>query len=174
MIAHYHDHLGGVVHDIAGGQIATLNWGSRNASLWDLASLPTSPPAGDFSTPISVVRNPSFYADYQDCKFLGRPAIYDSRPTMICSGVTTLANNCTIGGLAIVDVASMVPLSEVPLVLESDLGTQITQNPFDVDVVDGKMRVYFMPDQHNSTIYIYEAEENSPFQFGGGSGKAEL
>lgn len=168
VIARYRDHLGGVVHDKANHQIATLNWGSRNASLWNLTDLPTDPAPGDFSEPVSVTRNPSFYADYQDCKFLGHSETYEGRPVMICSGVTTLSTNCTIGGLAIVDVQTMTPLSEVPLVLKSDLGVQVTQNPFDVDVVDGRMRVYFMPDQHNSTIYFYEPKVDSPFQFGGG------
>ena len=174
VIAHYNDHLGGIVHDKANKQIATLNWGSRNASLWNLTDLAAIPASGEFSKPVAVTRNPSFYTDYQDCKFLGQSKVYGGSPTMICSGVTTLANNCTIGGLAIVDIASMVPLSEVPLVLKSDLGVQMTQNPFDVDVVNGTMQLYFMPDQHNSTIYVYEAEQNSPFQYGGGSGGTEL
>jgi hypothetical protein len=168
VVGHYADHLGGVVHDRTRNQIATLNWGSRNASLWNLAAFPASPTPGEYSEPMKVTRNPSFYADYQDCKFLGHPKVYDERPVMMCSGVTTLANNCTIGGLALVDIETMVPLSEVPLVLESELGAPMTKNPFDVDVVDGRMRLYFMPDEHNSTIYIYEALEDSPFQYGGG------
>ncbi|ETN39690.1 uncharacterized protein HMPREF1541_05916 [Cyphellophora europaea CBS 101466] len=157
VVARYRDHLGGIVHDQAKKQIATLNWGARNASLM-----------GSDHQPISVVRNPSLYTDYQDCKFLGDSEVYDFRSVMMCSGTTTLANNCTIGGLAIVDIETMVPLSEVPLTMETELGAYIAQNPFDVDIVNGKMRLYFMPDQHNSTVYIYEADENSPFQFGGG------
>lgn len=163
VVARYRDHLGGVVHDQARNQIATLNWGSRNASIWDLTALPPATTTEDtpFSEPISVVRNPSFYTDYQDCKFLGHAKVYDGRSVMICGGITGLANNVTIGGLAIVDIETMVPLSEVPLVLESALGAHIAKNPFDVDVVEGRMRLYFMPDEHNSTIYVYEAKENS-------------
>jgi len=59
----------------------------------------------------------------------------------------------------------MIPLSEVPLTMTSDLGILVTMNPFDVDIVDGRLRVYFLPDQHNSTLYIYEADPNSPYEF---------
>lgn len=80
-------------------------------------------------------------------------------------GVATYSNNVTVGGLAVVDIETMVSYSEVPLTMVSDLGTPITQNPFDVALVDGKMRLYFLPDQRNSTLYVYEAEQNSPYQY---------
>ena len=89
---------------------------------------------------------------------------------MICSGVARLTLNITVGGVSVVDVASMVPLMEVPLTMTSDLGVPITQNPFDVAVVEGKLRMYFLPDLHNSTLYVYAAEVESLFQYGGDGG----
>ncbi len=159
---HYADHLGGVVHDKKTQKLNTLNWGSRNASIWDLSKGPSSKTT---TAPEAVVRNPSFYVDYQDCKFLGHSKVYDCRAVMMCSGVATLAANVTVGGLALVDVETMVPLSEVPLTMKSALGTPITQNPFDVALVNERMRVYFLPDQHNSTLYVYEPEPNSPYEY---------
>ena len=35
-VVSYADHLGGVVHDVRRNRITALNWGSRNASTWDL------------------------------------------------------------------------------------------------------------------------------------------
>ena len=67
------DHFGGVVHDTLTDRLYTLNWGARNAlnmatechfARWLL------------QTPLKVVRNPSFFVDYQDCKFLGHPVYY--------------------------------------------------------------------------------------------------
>lgn len=162
-LIHHADHLGGIVHDKQYQQLATLNWGARNATIWDLKTQPNPYPA--FTPPKAVVRNPSFYVDYQDCKFLGHSAVYDYRGVMMCSGVATFANNVTVGGLAIVDVETMTPLSEVPLTMVSDLGTPITQNPFDVALVNGTIRVYFLPDQHNSTLYVYEPVQNSPYEY---------
>ena len=174
------DHLGGIVHDPKLQSITCLNWGSRNATTYNLSDLAvpvTESRAGEigaaFTPPQSVVRNPSFYVDYQDCKFLGHHLIALSqhpRALMICSGVARLTLNVTIGGVAVVDVATMTPLMEVPLTMTSDLGVPITQNPFDVGVVEGKLRFYFLPDLHNSTLYVYEAEVESLFQYGGDGG----
>jgi hypothetical protein len=161
-IIHYADHLGGIVHDTRTSTLTTLNWGARTASIWDLNTTTTAgqntiiQPYPTFSHPKRTVRNPSSYVDYQDCKNLGHSATYDMRNVMMCSGVATLPNNVTIGGLAIVDTQTMVPLVEVPLTMKSDLGTPMTQNPFDVDVVGGRLRLYFVPDQRNSTVYVYE------------------
>ena len=165
---HYADHLGGIVHDTTINRLNTLNWGARNASIWNLnttTSDTTTYPA--FSTPASVVKNPTFFIDYQDCKFLGHSKHYDHRAVMLCSGVATLAINLTIGGLALVDFETMLPLYEVPLTMKSALGTPITQNPFDVswNEADQTMRVYFLPDQHNSTLYVYEPVRNSPYEY---------
>jgi hypothetical protein len=168
IVFHVNDHEGGIVHDTETNELALLNWGSRNASTWKLDDSRSSGSKSSCKSPVtavSTVRNPSFYVDYQDCKFLGHPAVYDHRGVMICSGVATLTNTTTIGGIAIVDIETMTPLDEVPITMVSDLGVPVTQNPFDVDIVDDKLRVYFMPDLHNSTLYVYEAQPNSPFEF---------
>lgn len=159
---HAADHLGGIVHDPLRAELYTLNWGARNSSVWDLHG---QPKPSQFTNPQFVVRNPSFYVDYQDCKWLGRSQTYHLRPMMMCSGVATFSNNVTVGGLAIVDVETMVPVSEIPLTMVSDLGVPITQNPFDVDIVNGHLRLYFVPDQKNSTLYVYEPVVNSPYEY---------
>jgi hypothetical protein len=157
------NHEGGIVRDTETNQLVTLDWGARNASTWQLHS--SKSPCNSSVTAVRNVRNPSFYVDYQDCKFLGHPAAYDHRGVMICSGVTALTNTTNIGGIAIVDLETMVPLDEVPITMVSDLGVPVTENPFDVDIVDGRLRVYFLPDQHNSTLYVYEAQPDSPVEF---------
>jgi len=156
------DHFGGSVHDTKTNLLYTLNWGARNVSTYDLGDKHLQP--CDVAKPLRVARNPTYFIDYQDCKFLGRTRAYDNRPVMICSGVATIGK-ATIGGVAIVDLLTLVPLAEVPMALVSDLGAQINGNPMDVDVVDGKLRFYLMPDQHNSTLYVYEAQPNSPYEY---------
>ncbi|KAK9424918.1 hypothetical protein SUNI508_13303 [Seiridium unicorne] len=148
------DHQGGVVHDLSTHTLLTLNWGGRDASLWDLGYRPSALP--DATAPRATVRNPSHYVDYQDCKFLGQSRYYGFRSVMICSGIADLSGT-SIGGLALVDMRTMVPLAEVPLTMTSELGALVTKNPMDVALVDGKMRVYFLPDERNSTLYAYEA-----------------
>lgn len=164
-VLHYNDHLGGVVHDTRDSKITCLNWGSRNASSWDVKHF--RPGCGKPTKPGKVVRNPSYFVDYQDCKWLGHSKFYGGKSVMLCSGVATIGNY-NLGGIALVDVDTMVPLAEVPIALESALGARMTQNPVDVSVEEGKLRFYWMPDQRNSTLYVYEAQPDSPFQYGGG------
>ncbi|KAK7425174.1 hypothetical protein QQX98_000089 [Neonectria punicea] len=164
-VLHYGDHLGGIVHDTRDNSITALNWGARNATTWDLKRTETG--CGAKPKPNNIVRNPSYFVDYQDCKWLGHSKFYNDRSVMLCSGVATIGGY-NLGGIALVDVETMEALAEVPITLESALGVRLTQNPVDASVDDGKLRLYWMPDQHNSTLYIYEAQPNSPFQFGGG------
>lgn len=149
------DHMGAVVHDRSSETTLTLNWGSRAASLWIPRCRPDASAA--FSSPMAVVKNPSHYVDYQDCKFLGRSQQYGFRPLMLCSGITNLFGT-EIGGVALVDMQSMIPLYEVPLEMVSDLGVLVTKNPMDVAVVDGRMRFFFLADERNSTLYVYEPQ----------------
>ena len=153
------------MRDTQTNKLATLNWRARNASLWNLPATSNSSTYPAFSTPSAVVQNPTFFTDYQDCKFLGHSKYYAYRPVMICSGVATLAINVTAGGLALVDLETMLPLYEVPLTMKSALRVPVTQYPFDVAWVEGSMRVYFLPDQRNSTVYVFEPVRMSPYEY---------
>ena len=164
------DHAGGSIHDTKTNKLVTLNWGGRNASVWDLSQSYT---LDDFSQPAEVIRTPSYFVDYQDCKFVGYPSCLGSKSTALCSGVATIGSgnsSYNLGGIALIDTETMIPLVEVPIALSSQLGTRMTQNPVDVKVVDGRLRLYWLPDQHNSTLYIYEAQPDSPFEYGGTGG----
>lgn len=163
------DHNGGIVHDTITDDLVTLNWGGRNATTWSLRDYPRGfTPLPGFTAPKSSVPDPSFFVDYQDCKFLGHYALPDAmavrasdqgtkRPIMFCGGVATIGSSFYLGGIALVDLQTMLPLWEVPIAMTSDLGASVTQNPIDIAVVDGKLRIYCLPDQHNSTLYVYEA-----------------
>ncbi|KAF4563190.1 hypothetical protein EYR40_007099 [Pleurotus pulmonarius] len=167
-IAHFVDHTGGPVHNTHTGMVTSLNWGSRNATSVKLHKIDshTYPSFTPFS---NVVRNPSYFIDYQDCKFLGRIKRFDNKPHMFCGGLATFGG-MNIGGLAIIDAETMIPRLEVPMMLQSENGWLLTTNPVDVDCVDGKLRAYFFPDQevNNATLYAYEADPQSAFEFGGG------
>lgn len=147
-----HDHFGGVVDDTARHALVTLNWGSRAGSTWRIARRPQ---LGGFSQPLSVVRNPSHFVDYQDCKYLGR--VPDHRhPLMLCGGITQYGT-FQLGGIALVDTQTLSPVWEVPITLLSPAGNVVTRNPIDVAVVNGKLRLYLAPDDDTTTVFTYEA-----------------
>ena len=148
-----HDHFGGVVNDTIGHRLVTLNWGSRAASSWRLRPRPR---LDAFTRPLSVIRNPSHFVDYQDCKYLGR--VPDQRhPLMLCGGITQYGT-FQLGGVALLDTETLSPVWEVPITMLSPAGNVVTRNPIDVDVVDGKLRLYLAPDDDATTVFTYEAE----------------
>ncbi|ORX38839.1 hypothetical protein BD324DRAFT_617509 [Kockovaella imperatae] len=114
-VARIADHEGGVIHDTRTDHLVTLNWGSRNASTW---SSRRQYSLEGFSRPVKVVRNPSYFVDYQDCKFVGYPSCLGSKSIALCSGVATIGSgnsSYNLGGIALVDTETMDPLVEVPI-----------------------------------------------------------
>jgi hypothetical protein len=152
-LLHAHDHFGGVVNDTFRHRLVTLNWGSRAASDWRIRPRPW---LDAFTQPLSVERNPSHFVDYQDCKYLGR--VPDQRhPLMLCGGITQYGT-FQLGGVALLDTETLSPVWEVPITMLSPAGNVVTRNPIDVDVVDGKLRLYLAPDDDATTVFTYEAE----------------
>ncbi|KAK2754454.1 hypothetical protein CKAH01_17431 [Colletotrichum kahawae] len=155
------DHQGGIIHATTSHALTTLTWGGRKATRWTLS--PSSPqqqqqqhPLTPSVSPAAETINPSHWIDYQDCKFLG---YHDGRPVMLCSGIATLAPGVEVGGLAIVDVETMVPVWEVPFMERTKAqGVLVTKNPMDVAVVDGRVRLYFAPEEGESVLYVYELQ----------------
>jgi hypothetical protein len=52
------------------------------------------------------------------------------------------------------------------MIMTNALGVANTENLNPVDVVvEGKLRLYFTSDQYTSTLYVYEAQPNSPHEY---------
>ncbi|KAK6428060.1 hypothetical protein LTR95_015799 [Oleoguttula sp. CCFEE 5521] len=172
------DHQGAIVHNTAKQTLHTLNWGSRNTSTFAYSQSgqhgrpkhykPKPSNDSPFASPIATVRNPSYFIDYQDCKLLSLASpSYNYRPIMLCSGIATLGTYY-LGGIALVDVETMVPVAEVPITLRTDAGVPLTVNPVEVSVVNGKLRMYWLPGIGETVLRVFEADPRSPFEFGGG------
>nr|OQO31154.1 hypothetical protein B0A51_01885 [Rachicladosporium sp. CCFEE 5018] len=153
------DHQGAIVHNTAKQTLHTLNWGSRNASTF---AYPADRPHGKpnhyrpppstnsaYTPPIATVRNPSYFIDYQDCKLLS-----------LARRATTTGQSCY--------VETMVPVAEAPITLRTDAGVPLTVNPVEVSVVNGKLRMYWLPGIGETVLRVFEADPRSPFEFGGG------
>ena len=151
------DHIGGIVHDTRRDRVIGLNWGSRTAYEWKLTK------RGAKLTDTTL--NPSHFVDYQDCKYLGRPRGF-RRPAMLCSGIAGLQHpgpdgqpvSYDLGGLAIVDVTTMRPLAELPFQQYTDQRQVATRNAIDVQIVNGRLRLYLVADDDQSNLLVYEAQ----------------
>ena len=147
----YPDHIGGIVHDRDDRALHGVTWGARMFVRWPFDTRGRAMPA----TPSR--RNTSFYIDYQDCKTLGQRE-------MLCAGLSTYrtgasASSFALGGMELVDLATGRAIHQIPIELWTDSGLPMTQNPFwiePIETADGGLRVYFLPEDRRSTLYVYE------------------
>jgi hypothetical protein len=150
------DHIGAIVYNTDDNTLHGVSWGSRRFYRWTLdrngrVINPQMDPA-KLSVP-----NPSFYIDYQDCKYVGARR-------MLCSGVAELQHTAgapafRLGGLELVDLAAGRPLHQVPVLLWTATGLDMTHNPAWFEATAQGLRGYFMPEDNKSTIYIYETKK---------------
>jgi Family of unknown function (DUF6454) len=149
----YLDHLGGIVHNTDDHTLHAVSWGSRRFYRW---TLDRNDRVTNATVPPETLRrlNPSHYVDYQDCKYVGGRR-------MLCSGVTEIrpsrgAAPFRLGGLDLIDLRDGRPLHQVPVLLWTPGGLDMTHNPAWFEPAGTGIRAYFMPEDNASTIYVYE------------------
>jgi len=149
----FDDHIGAIVHATDDRTLHGVSWGSRYFYRWTLD-------AGDRVTNTAAARdrlrtvNPSHYVDYQDCKYAGAQR-------MLCTGVTEIsratdASPFRLGGIDLIDLRDGRPLHQVPLLLWTATGLDMTHNPAWLEATPTGIRGYFMPEDDVSKLYIYE------------------
>ncbi|MGK7871862.1 MAG: DUF6454 family protein [Xenococcaceae cyanobacterium] len=144
------DHISGILHNTDDGNLYGLSWGSRQFYRWKLdQNLNVLAPLS--SEPIL---NESYYIDYQDCRYLGRRMI-------LCSGLNTYRPSSDgmafkLGGLELVDLASNTAVHQIPVQLWTEDGLPLTQNPVYVESTNVGLRVYFMPEDDKSRLFVYD------------------
>jgi Family of unknown function (DUF6454) len=149
------DHIGAIVHNTDEGTLHGVSWGSRRFYRWVIDKEGKVTNAGAPPEQLRTL-NPSHYVDYQDCKYAGGGR-------MLCSGVTELRASpggplFRLGGIDLVDLREGRPVHQVPVLLWTPGGMDMTHNPAWLEPTPGGLRAYFMPDDDTSTLYIYEVD----------------
>lgn len=149
----YPDSIGAVVHNTDDRTLHGVSWGSRRFYRWTMDASGRVTNAG---TPRAALQtlNPSHYVDYQDCKYVGRRQ-------MLCTGLAELRQSANapafrLGGLDLVSLADGRPIHQVPVPLWTSKGTDMTHNPVWIEPSDAGLRGYFMPEDDQSTVYVYD------------------
>jgi hypothetical protein len=142
------DHIGAIVHNVDDRTLHGVSWGSRRFYRWPLGE------DGKAGAPVRT-DNPSHYVDYQDCKYV-------SGRRMVCTGVTEIrqpgaAAPFRLGGLELIDLVTGRPIHQVPVLLWTESGLDMTHNPVWIEATASGLRAYFMPEDERSTLYIYDA-----------------
>jgi hypothetical protein len=147
------DHIGAIVHNTDDHTLHGVSWGSRRFYRWTLSADLRVTNSG---APLEQLRtlNPSHYVDYQDCKYVGGRR-------MLCTGVTEMRQSSNakpfrLGGMDLIDLADGRPLHQVPILLWTRSGYDMTHNPVWVEATASGLRGYFMPEDDHSTIYVYD------------------
>lgn len=147
------DHIGAIIHNTDDNTLHGVSWGSRRFYRWTLGhdGRVTHAPSDALRT-----LNTSHYVDYQDCKYVG------SR-RMLCTGVTELRQTpdaplFRLGGIDLVDLADGRPVHQVPVLLWTAGGLDMTHNPVWIEPSATGLRGYFMPEDDTSTLYVYDVE----------------
>ena len=149
------DHIGAIVHNTDDDTLHGASWGSRRFYRWmlDRDGKVTN---ADMPPDKLRVTNPSHYVDYQDCKYAGGRR-------MLCTGVAEIRKRpdtmpFRLGGLDLVDLTDGRPLHQVPVLLWTAGGLDMTHNPTWIEPTATGLRGYFMPEDNTSTIYVYDVE----------------
>lgn len=151
------DHIGALVRNTDENTLHGVSWGSRRFYRWTLDNQGRGTNA-DVPPDKLRMTNISYYVDYQDCKYAGGRR-------MLCSGVTELrqrpdAAPFRLGGLDLVDLSGGQPLHQVPVLLWTADGLDMTHNPVWIEPTSTGLRGYFMPEDNTSSIYIYDVDLN--------------
>jgi hypothetical protein len=151
----FDDHLGAIVHNTDDRTLHGVSWGSRRFYRW---TLDAAGRVTDRAVPPNqlAVPNPSHYVDYQDCKYVGASK-------MLCTGVTEIRQSpeappFRLGGLELINLADARPLHQVPILLWTPEGLDMTHNPVWIEPSASGLLAYFLPEDDRSTLYIYVVE----------------
>jgi len=151
----WEDHLGAIALNPDTSILHGASWGSRRLYQWDSKAIEKNQGSSE-SIPSTSQLNLSSYIDYQDNQYLGGGE-------MLYSGVATYKKPgdpvFSLGGLEIWDVLQGQVVHQVPIPLWSPkTGRVMTQNPCFLEAVaPNRVRAYFLPDDNESTLYVYEA-----------------
>jgi hypothetical protein len=154
-VLRFQDHIGGIVHDIDDETLHGVSWGARRFYRWAIGR---DGRVADATTAPEKLRslNTSHYVDYQDCKYAGEHR-------MLCTGVTEMRSSADaapfrLGGIELVSLKDGRPMHQVPVLLWTPGGLDMTHNPVWIEPSASGLRGYFMPEDDRSTLYIYDVD----------------
>ena len=145
------DHIGGIIADTTNQTLHAVSWGSRRYYSWPSDYKPLNQ-----ENPLVGSLNPSHYIDYQDCQYTGNH-------TAICTGLSGYQQPATqtrfaLGGIELIDLFLQRPIYQVPFPFWTENGLPMTQNPVVLELQGSVLRLYAMPEDNKSRLFIYEVD----------------
>ncbi len=144
--------LGALVYNDDTRTLVGANWGARRFYVWQME---VNGQVADPDVPLEkrAIENPSFYVDFQDCKYLGNNL-------MLGSGFSTYYNGSAMvkmGGWEIFSMKDFRPIRQIPVRLWSPSGASMLNNPCTLESTEKGLKAYFVPDDdEKAVLYVYE------------------
>ena len=145
----FNDHIGAVIYNRENNTLHGMSWGSRRFYVWNMDDItqPNQLPEYDMHL------NGNHYIAYQDCHYLGDHYA-------LCSGLSQYiipdVGKIAMGGVELLDLKSHIAIHQIPVQFWVKPDLVMSNNPFFVEFMDDHLRCYFIPEDDNSTLYIYE------------------
>jgi hypothetical protein len=151
-VLRYPESIGAIIHNTDNHTLVGANWGARRFYTWRMDAFGKVTNGNEAPDRLGI-ENPSFYVDFQDCKYLGNNLMLGTG----LQSFKTEDSTFRLGGLEIFDLNDFRPRRQVPLKLWSAKGASILNNPCDIESTKNGIRAYFVPDDDNDAIlYVYE------------------
>ena len=79
----------------------------------------------------------------------------------VCTGLATYYQDeapLRVGGIEVVDLAQGRIVHQVPFPFWTEQGKPLTQNPVTFELRDSTLRMYAMPEDNQSRLFVFETE----------------
>ena len=149
-ICYVDDSIGAIVHDTDNHALIGANWDADEFLTWQLDK------AGHIINPDLTpeqrrTANTPQHLAIQDSKYIGGGK-------MVGFGLKNSPKG-RIGGFDIIDTRTFVKLRSADIELRTPRRkAPITSNPSTLEIKDGKMFLYFAPEDNQTTLYIYQTD----------------
>lgn len=151
------DHLGAVAHFPDRKQLVAVSWGSRRFYRWETVMQDGQWVVPDPEHPV-MQPNGSHYVDYQDMQRIS------GTPFLLCSGLQGYSSSANrfpslrLGGIDLINVDQLLAHHQIPVPVRPPAAPAWTQNPFYVEVTNEGLRFFFVPEDNESFIHVFEVE----------------
>ncbi|MBD3287907.1 hypothetical protein GF337_03815 [candidate division KSB1 bacterium] len=149
---HFDDHIGAIVYNRTNDSLHGMSWGSRRFYVWTKEQW-TEAARSNHIPKYEIKLNGNHYIGYQDCHYAG-----DNYA--LCSGLRNYvipgAGKISFGGIDLLDLEQHVAVHQIPVYLWVKPHLVMSNNPFFVELINEHLRFYFIPEDDDSTLYIYE------------------
>lgn len=153
----FSDHLGAVSHFPDKGLLIGVNWGSRGFYRWKTEQRDGVWTVPDPANP-QKQDNGNHYIDYQDMQRIS------GTPFVLCAGLHSFRKAdrklpvFSLGGIDMVHIDELRAYHQIPMPVRPTALPAWTQNPFFVESFDQGLRFFFIPEDNNSFMHIFEVE----------------